>query len=187
MKPERSIVPSRRSRQRGQMSIEFVIVIGLVALVLGGIVYYLAKGRTASKVNDATAGITAMLTNTQSLYANDPSGYSTITAQALIDNGAVPDKMVNGTTITSPFGGPVTVASSTVFGGPAGSGVTFTINSVPSAACSDFVNGIAASFVNVKVGTSDVRTNGSNVAGYVAALGTACKAANVAVALTAGR
>lgn len=185
----RSLNRRSRHQQLGQISIEYVVVIGLVAIALAGMVWFFTTGRVSTKVDATVKGVSFMLTKAQGLYMNDPTMFTNVSATALINNGAVPDSMNGTTVINSPFGGTIAVTPAAVFGGAAGSGIQFVIPQVPTAGCSDLVSGLASAAVNVTVGTTVIRSNGSNVANYANTLGTACSAGggNTSVTLVAGR
>lgn len=185
----RSINRRLARKQRGQMSIEYIVIIALVAIVLAGMVYFFTVGRVATKVDNTVKGVSYALTKAQALYMNDPQMFTNVSATSLINNGGVPDSLNGGTVINSPFGGTIDVAPAAVYGGAAGSGIQFVIPQVPSTGCSDLVNGLSSAFVNVTVGTTVIRSNGTNVANYADTLGTACKAGsgNTSLTLVAGR
>lgn len=185
----RSLNRRLRRSQRGQMSIEYIVVIGMVAIALAGMVWYFTSGRIGGKVDTTVKGVSFILTKAQGLYSNDPAMFTNVSATALINNGAVPDSMNGGTVINSPFGGTIPVTPAAVFGGAAGSGIQFVIPQVPASGCSDLINGLASAFVNVTVGTTVIRNNGTNAANYANTLGTACSAGggNTSVTLVAGR
>jgi hypothetical protein len=174
------------ARQRGQSTIDFVIYVGLAALVLGGMAYYQFTGRTQAKVNDAISGLNSMVGKTQALYSSSANGFSGISVAALIGNGAVPASMVKGTAIYSQFGTPVDVASANIYG--SSDGVQFTYQAVPEGACSDFVQGAQSWFSKVQVGSSVIKSMKDGTSFNPASLGTACSAtSNVTIVFVAGR
>lgn len=181
-------IPSRaRSRSRGQMSIEFAIVIALASLVLGGIIYYVFVGRNGTKVNDAVASLTTMVSNAETLYSRNSAGFNGVSDDVLINNGAVPKTMQQGTTISNQFGGAVTVASTNLYGTDDGLSITYA--AVPPDSCSDFVQRIQSSFKQITVGSTSVKdvTTGANALD-IPTLGTACNTGgNVDLTLVAGR
>lgn len=179
---------STSKRQRGQLSVEFVGVIALVALVLAGIAYYLYQGRMQTKTNTAISALSTAVGGAQRLYNSDPDGYTGVTNTVLIDNKIIPDSMVQGTgSIISNLGGAVTVT-------PAGtndSRISFAYAAVDDTACSDFILGVEQWFYTIQVGATTVKDTdpsaGTPVILDAAALGTACNTTNPAVTFIAGR
>ncbi|THD11329.1 type 4 pilus major pilin [Metallibacterium scheffleri] len=178
----------QKKRALGQISIEYVIVIALVALALVGIIIYATRGRHEQNVNAEASNLTTMVGAVQKQYNTDPNGFANVTAPTIIDNGDVPSQLVQGTTIVSGFGSPITVAPATTYA--ADDSVSFTYD-VPPDECSNFVQAVASDFVTISVGGTDVK----NVAGGVptvsnATLGTQCSStagAQVPIIFTATR
>lgn len=180
---------SSSKRQLGQLSVEFVGVIALVALVLAGIAYYLFVGRIQTKTNTAISALSTSVGGAQRLYNNDPDGYTGVTNQVLIDNKVIPDAMVQGAgTIVSSLGGAVTVT-------PAGtndSRIQFAYAAVDDDACSDFVMGVEQWFYTISVNGATVKdvdpTQATPVPLDAATLGTQCSGSNnPAITFIAGR
>ena len=144
----------RKKQAQGQISIEYVIVIALVALALAGIIYYFTKGRNESLVNSESSALTSMIGAAQKLYNGNANGYNGITAAILIQNGAVPDSEVNGTSIVSGFGTPVTVAAATLYN--TDDAVEFSYN-VPPANCSAFVQSMQSNAAKIEVAGTAVK------------------------------
>lgn len=183
----RSFKQHNPRKQTGQSLIEYVIYVGLAALVLGGIIYYAVSGRTNTAVNKEASSITAWVGATQKLYNSDSSGYTNVTAQALIDNGVIPKSQVLNNAIMSGFGTPITVAPADLYG--TGDGVAFDIG-VPPDACSSFVQAVSANLARISVGGTVIKDTTINTPLTAAQLGTQCSGssgANVAVILTATR
>ena len=179
--------PQKR-KALGQISIEYVIVIALVALALVGIIIYATRGRHEQNVNAEASNLTSMVGAVQKQYNTEPNGFANVTATALIQNDDVPSQLVQGTNIVSGFGTPITVAPATTYA--ANDSVAFTYQ-VPPNECSNFVQAVASDFVTISVGGTDVK----NVPGGVQAvsnttLGTQCSSTNgaqVPVIFTATR
>ena len=104
-----------RAARRGVTLIEAILFISIaLGLIVGGIVFY-NQANTASTTNDAARNINAMASEIRSLYSGQ-ADFDGLDAATLINAGAVPANLVNGTTINNEFpGGSYTV-------GPTGTG-----------------------------------------------------------------
>jgi hypothetical protein len=179
-------IRSRKS-QKGQSLIEYVIYIGLAALVLVGIIYFATTGRKNSAIQSESSTLTSVVGATQKLYNADPTAFANVTAAALINNGVIPPAdVIGGTSIVSGFGTPITVAPDTLY--QANDSVSFTYG-VPQDSCSAFVLAVNSDFAKISVGGTIVKNTTSNLALSAAALGTACQAGagNIPVIFTATR
>lgn len=178
----------KKHKANGQISIEYVIVIALVALALVGIIIYATRGRHEQNVNAEASNLTAMVGAVQKQYNTDPNGFANVTAAAMIENGDVPSQLVQGQNLVSGFGTPITVAPAQTYA--ANDSVSFTYD-VPPNECSSFVQAVASSFASISVAGTDVK----NIPGGLSSvsnttLGTQCsstKGAPVAVIFTATR
>lgn len=175
------------SNQKGQSLIEYVIYIGLAALVLGGIIYFATSGRRNTAVQNEASTLTSIVGATQKLYNSDPNGFANVTATALINNGVIPSSDVVNGAMVSGFGTPITVAPATLYN--ANDGVAFTYG-VPPDDCSGFVQAVASDFAQITIGGQLVKDVTSNTALSAATLGTRCTSTgggNVPIILTATR
>lgn len=172
--------------QRGQIAIEYVIIIALVALALIGVIYFFTKGRNTNSVNNQASILTNIVADTQKLFQSQPD-YSTLTGAVLINNNAIPSTMVSGTNIVSGWNTPVTVAPGNLYGTNDAAIFTYT---VPQNVCSDFTSAVASSFPKITIAGTAVKDMTAGTALSVAALGTACAAApaaGAAIAFYAGK
>jgi hypothetical protein len=93
-----------RAARRGVTLIEAILFISIaLGLIVGGIVFY-NQATTASTTNDAARNINAMASEIRSLY-NGQADFTGLDATTLINAGAVPANLVNGTTINNEFAG----------------------------------------------------------------------------------
>lgn len=167
-----------RSKRRslGQISIEYVVVIALVALGLGGIIYYFTKGRHETSVNSVASAVNVMAGAALKQYNGDQNGFANVTAAALINNGDVPTPMVQGANIVTGFGTPVTVAPATTYN--ANDSVAFSF-SVPPSDCSNFVQAVASNFNSITVAGTTVKNVATGLTSVSnTTLGTQCVSTN---------
>jgi len=91
-----------RAARRGVTLIEAILFISIaLGLIVGGIVFY-NQANTASTTNDAARNINAMASEIRSLYSGQ-ADFTGLDAATLINAGAVPANLVNGTTINNEF------------------------------------------------------------------------------------
>lgn len=178
----------KATKERGQAQIiAAVLALIIFALLLVLAIRHFGDAKNSVSGNGATTDVIEMIGNAQKLYHGNASGYTGVTATTLIQNGAVPSDLVNGTNISSPFGTPITVTSATLY--TAGDAIAFTIP-VPPAACSEFATGIAGSVAKLTVAGSTVIDSTAGTTLNPASLGTACSGtagASVPFVLTATR
>lgn len=164
---------SPRRLQRGQSIFELVIYAVVAGLIVAGAAYLFFTIRSGIEVKNATSDLGVMVSKTQSLYSNSQNGFSTATASALINNGVVPTRMVQGGVIASSLAGAVTVTPVSLYGG-GGNGIKFNFSALPSSDCSDFVRGVAGWFVQISVAGQSVKDMTTGKELDTAALGNAC-------------
>lgn len=163
------------------------LAIAIGAIILAGVIYYVTRGRHNAQINAEASNLTTIIGGAQKLYGSDPTAFANVTASALINNGVIPSGEVNGTTITSSFGTPITVAPATLYNTNDGIALTYGVS--PSL-CSDFVTSVAGNLAKVTVAGTPVLDATAGTVLSEAALGTACSGtagANVPLVLTAGR
>ncbi|MDP9196016.1 MAG: prepilin-type N-terminal cleavage/methylation domain-containing protein [Pseudomonadota bacterium] len=124
----------RQLSQRGFSLLEMAIVIGIIALIIGGIWLAYAAVTSNKREADANGQVLTIAHNMRNLYVNQNGGDGASMAN-LIAAGIFPGNMVSGTTVTNPWNGTVTI---TVPNG----GTTFTIiyNGVPEKSCIELVS-----------------------------------------------
>jgi hypothetical protein len=151
-----------------------VIAAILVLLAIAGVVYLGSQAMGSSKVTNATSDLAQIQTNVEGLYANNPSGYSTLTNTVAISAGAIPADMVSGTSVVDQWGNTVTVQPSTAFSGlAANSSFEVDFSKLSSADCVKIATGVPGAYGVVIGVTQLTATNGVVDAGKAA---TACSA-----------
>jgi type II secretory pathway pseudopilin PulG len=133
----------RRARKRGVTLIEAVLFISIaLGLIVGGLVFF-QQASLAQRTADAVRTISAIASETRALYQTSQD-FSGVTAEVLINAGAVPSNIVNadGVSLQNEWGGDANLAASVAFntwvGGTAPSAndaFTITYTELPQAAC----------------------------------------------------
>lgn len=181
-----TVIPQNRiinRKQKGLTLIELVIAIAISALILVGIIYFATVGRNGVKTSDTISNMTSLIANSQALYGNDPNGFANATAAGLIQGGAVPKPMVNGTSIVSPFGTPITATPTTLTAGSGSASVLDLNIVVPSSECGAIVSGLQGGVVEVEIGGTVVQNTWAGTAYSAENAQTACGAQTGTAAL----
>lgn len=149
-------------RQAGMTLTESLLVLGIGAavavLAYGG--YKMATGMVSA--SSQVRGVTQLAAGINRIYGVT-ANYSTLNNTNVVSSKIVPsDFKVNGTNITTAWGGAITVGPGNQAGATPNTMFKITINSVPTDNCVDFVSGIASAattlWVNgTTVGTHDVK------------------------------
>lgn len=164
-----------RAKQRGQIGgiISAVLALAVAAIGLMYIMGYFHSATSSENSQGSTNAFITMLANTKTTYNSVAGGYTGVTAAILINNGDVPSSMAppGSTTITSPFGTPVTVASSTIL--TAGDSAAFS-TTVPLDNCASFAKELASNVAILTVNGTTVVNSSTNTSFDPAVLGTAC-------------
>ncbi|MEY2152292.1 hypothetical protein AB7849_15410 [Rhodanobacter sp. 115] len=163
-------------KQRGQIGGIISVVLALAVAAIG-LVYVMgsfnsAKGSTNSL--GATNDFISMIGKTQATFNQSPAGFANISIQTMGQNGDIPSSMWNSatpTSMTSPFGTAVTVASNTITN--PGDSATLTL-SVPQANCADFANALNGNVEAMTVGGTPIVDNNAGTAFDPTTLGSAC-------------
>lgn len=128
-------------KNSGFTIVELLIGIGVIVGFLAFVYGVYSRISSSNHANTMTGDLTTFQTKIHEVYANDPTGYSSITTAGVITAKAYPgDLNVNGTTsLTSTFAGVVTVGTtaSNVF--------TITYDAVPNTVCAAVANKLASS------------------------------------------
>mgnify|MGYP004489840995 CR=1 FL=1 len=123
----------KKKDQKGLSLIEAAMTLAVAATVTAAVMFYY---RAASDSNKSQSSISLVMSATSAingLYMGR-SDYTGLTSSVLVNSSAIPDSYKNGTTITNPFGGSLTV------GTPAGSngggfGYFLKLDGLPKSAC----------------------------------------------------
>ncbi len=131
--------------RKGFNLIEAAIVLAIIGLVIGGIWVAAAAANENQRLNKATADIEIAVKNIQNLISISDSitlGDSYNLNATTRDAGVYPEDWINGTSITHPFGGSVSIVNYTSAG--AAPRFDFVLFSVPMAPCIKLVVKISA-------------------------------------------
>lgn len=159
-----------RNKQQGFTLIELMIVLGIAALIVAGVITMYLKSSSSQKVNDETTNLNTIVSGVRNLYSTS-SNYVGLTTAVVVNAKIPPAKLVNGTTINNAFGGQVNIAPASISGGT-NNAFTVALTQVGSEECTKMVPATVRSFDKVAVGAT-VLTPASNAGAIV----TACNAA----------
>jgi type II secretory pathway pseudopilin PulG len=130
------------ARKRGVTLIEAVLYISIaLALIVGGLVFF-QQASLAQRTNSAVRNISAIASETRGLYQQQNS-FNGLTTLGLINAGAVPTSLINGTgstaTLRNEWGGTIVVEpNANITTAPAlaaDAGFTVVYPGLPRAAC----------------------------------------------------
>lgn len=149
-------------RQAGATLIEIMMVVALMAVITIGALTYFNSANESSKVQEATASLTALTSVIRNQFATQGS-YEGLTADVAAKFGNVPESMLvrSGTTprFKNPWNqatGAVTIATATT--NAANDSFTVTFVGIPPATCTDLMTRTYRHFDEAKVGTTVVNT-----------------------------
>lgn len=167
------------SRQNGQISIEYLAVVTLVAIAVAGVSYFAYAGVNRAEVSNEVQAVESVLRNVRTLYAADADGFAGVTVATLLRNEAVPAQFVRTPALTPPTVvfpkmGTLTVEAATLYATNDAIALIFT-NLEPDA-CSQAVIHLEGSFDEVRFGRYVVKEANSAVALYRERLGDICAA-----------
>lgn len=168
-----------KNKNAGFTLLELLLVIGIAAIIGAGIYMVYNKVSVGQQAESESRTLDTLRAGVKSIYAASPD-YGTVTKAVLIAGRVVPDNMVSGTNLVNSFGGSVTVLPKNL-GAGTNNGFEITYPSVPGAVCAKLVTTAGAQFDAVTVGTTAVKTFGTNAPIDVAATTTACNAASVTI------
>ena len=139
--------------QRGASLLEGIAYLGIAALIILGAISLLTTAFSSAQSNSMESQVISIRTAARKLYQTQTSGYGVAGADLtpiLINAGAFPPSMVNGTSVTNAWNGAVTVAVDATV-----TQFTITYLLVPKQVCIDMYSngGTANGWVAVKVGT----------------------------------
>lgn len=154
---------TKRQEQRGYGLVEAAIVLGVVAVVIGGIWTVSAAVMESYKVNKTIDGILTIARNIQNLISlTASSAIGNVRLTENIISGAIPSDWIKGNEIKNPFGGAVYIYNSLPTGG---FNNTFDVRlvGVPESACIKLISKISS------VATPNSGFDLGNGLGYIAA------------------
>jgi prepilin-type N-terminal cleavage/methylation domain-containing protein len=161
----------QRNKQKGFSLLELLLVVAVGAiLILAGLAIY-RNVTNQTEINESSRLLNVIKQETQKIFAGE-STYPANIVPILINADAVPGSAVNGTALVNPYGGAITVIQN------AGNNAQFNIvfNAVPQSACIS----LGTMYTNNEPDFVNLRINAiATVAPTVAAVNTACAAANV--------
>jgi type II secretory pathway pseudopilin PulG len=175
----KAAMPYSLHRQAGATLIEQV----LVAIVIAGLLVAVFIGwnmvQTASNDNDNLRDIALLMSKVRSVFDGQSSYGTAALNSTLLTYRAVPASMINGSTITNPWGGAVVVT---------GTGATYSISSaaIPQESCATMVKNFAGN-TGGGSGITAISVNGTAITLPVTPVSaaTACNGATNTVLLTA--
>jgi len=122
------------TRRKGLTLVETAMVLGILAIVVGGIMLYYTNANTNRQTTAALGDLAAIQQAVRNLYGGQAS-YQGIAARDLIDTNALPSRMVAGTTLRHSFNGVINIGPGDAGAGQ-GSGFRVEFTNVPAEACS---------------------------------------------------
>jgi hypothetical protein len=149
--PALRIVPQDLDRQRGASLLEGIAYLGIAAIVILGAVSLLTGAFSSAQSNRTSEEVTAIRTSVRKLYMGQGYGTGSLN-EALIAAKAVPGTIVQGagSTLTTGWGGSVTVEGSTT-------SFEITYTATPKDICMNTLT-TANGWTGVKVGDLDHTT-----------------------------
>ena len=114
---------ARKRRQRGLTLIEAAMVLGVLAVVVGGIMWVFTATNQNRQTSTALTQLTTIVERVRTLYGGQ-SSFTGLNNAALIDTQSLPASMVSGTTLRHAFNAAITVQAAEAAGG-ANSGCPF--------------------------------------------------------------
>lgn len=156
-------------KQRGFVSIEFMIVLAVVAVLIIVGLYYGNKIVDDNRGKSEATNIGFIVQKVRELYAQD-STYDGLSNEILIKTGDLPSSMVKGTNgLVNSWKNPITVTTQD-------SNRTFQIvtEGISIAQCQKIVNGFRTQAVAASVGSTKIYEEGVEQTGIVAKITSAC-------------
>ena len=127
------------TRKRGVTLIEAVLYISIaLALIVGGLVFF-QQASLAQRTNSAVRNISAIASETRGLFSQQ-NNFNGLETSSLINAGAVPTSLINGTDLRNEWGGNIVVASTGGTGVNADNGFTVIYPNLPTGACVRLTN-----------------------------------------------
>jgi len=173
-----------KSRQTGYGLIELMLSVLVIAIIIGGVIgiYYLVNsGANATRHQQQLLSLVGAV---KDIYRTPT--YAGVSATQVIQTKKAPPNMVSGTgsgaTLTNPWSGTITIASTNV-GAGTDNGFVITTPQIPTSECNSIVAALETNFVEVDVNGTTVKDQATPL--DPAALTTACASNVNTIALTA--
>lgn len=151
-------------RQAGATLIEIMMVVALMAVITIGALTYFNSANESSKVQEATASLTALTSVIRNQFATQGS-YEGLTADVAAKFGNVPESMLvrSGPTLRfkNPWNqaaGAVTIVADTEGVNTPNDSFVVTFTGIPAATCTDLMTRTYRHFDEAMVGTTTVST-----------------------------
>jgi type II secretory pathway pseudopilin PulG len=172
---------ARAARKRGVTLIEAVLYISIaLALIVGGLVFF-QQASLAQRTNSAVRNVSAIASETRGLFQASQS-FAGLTTAGLINSGAVPSNIINGSVLQNEWAGPITAEPANV-DGTANDGFSVMYENVPTAACVRLATYDASGSGRVGSGIDEIRFRAGTTTGLASAVATT---AATAAQLTGG-
>lgn len=159
----------RKLKARGFTMIELLIGIGFIAAASATVYYIYNKVKATGDANTEGRHLDTLRAGIKNMYQSQVSygaegGNPAISATFANQARITPDAMRipgNDTVIRNKFGGTVTIAPTTLGTGQANNAFAITYGNVPGEVCVKLVTTAGSQFDQVEVGTSTVKTFGT--------------------------
>jgi type II secretory pathway pseudopilin PulG len=172
-----------KKRTKGFTLLEFGIVIGLFAVVIGLALYVVPSILANIRANAESNLLPSVEAKIQRAYANQPN-YANVSMAQVTALHIFPDSMVSGSTITNRWGGAYTIAPTTI--ATTNDAVSITSAGVPTAECIQIEQGVETSFRIIKIGGTVVKADGQTLVGEDT-VSAACASATNQMVFTFGK
>ena len=149
-----------KRRTSGMTLLEFGIVIGLFALVVGLALYVVPSILANIRANAEATLLPTVESKIQRAWANQPN-FSQVTTAQVAGLHIFPDSEVSGTTIVNRWGGPVTIAPATLV--TANDATAITSGNVPTAECMQVEQAVETSFRQITINGTVVKADGQTL------------------------
>ena len=170
--------------QKGFTLVEILIVIAIAGVILAAVGPKIAEAFRENKATDEADNVTRLFGKLSSRFSQD--GFDNISNQVAIDNGAVPDDMINSTgIIINEYRTPITITPTSRLGGTDN---FISIQSIgyPSAVCATIIGNSQRNFSEITVNGTAVKNVGDTSIDRTA-LGTACQSSPTATVVYVGQ
>jgi type II secretory pathway pseudopilin PulG len=151
-----------KKKNKGFTLVEILLVVGFIALASVGVYTIYSKVQTANSANAESRNLDTIRAGIKNLYGASPN-YTGITATVVNQAKITPEAMRDATPagITNTFGGTVTIDPVNLGTGTA-NGFRITYPLVTDVVCTKLVTTGGAQFDQVTVGTTVIKTFGTN-------------------------